>query len=184
MQLRNIVFAACIVTIPCFACDNKDPAPADPNAASSGASSASGNATNSAASNASTAQNDASSKVAPVMASASASASTGAVTTADSALPSDGGIACGMKANPCPLQAWMQKNANTAIQSGDAAKVGLALEQTAALAPSGYPNWQQISNDGAAAGKSGDFVAAKAACRTCHDQYKAKYKTEMRDRKI
>ena len=78
----------------------------------------------------------------------------------------------------------MQKNATPAVQSGDAAKVGAVLEQIAKLGPSGYANWERISKDGAAAGKSGDFAAATAACRTCHEQYKQKYKSEMRDRKI
>lgn len=79
----------------------------------------------------------------------------------------------------------MQKNANPAVQSGDAAKVGAVLEQIGKMTPpAGYPNWEKISADGAAAGKSGDFTAAKASCRTCHDQYKAKYKTDDRGRSI
>jgi hypothetical protein len=78
----------------------------------------------------------------------------------------------------------MQDNANPAVSSGDAAQVGAALEQIAKFAPAGYANWAKIANDGAAAGKGGDLAAAKGACRACHDQYKQKYKTEMRDRKI
>jgi hypothetical protein len=59
-----------------------------------------------------------------------------------------------------------------------------ALEKIATLAPAGYTNWASIAKDGAAAAKGGDLTAAKAACRTCHDQYKQKYKTEMRGRKL
>jgi soluble cytochrome b562 len=54
----------------------------------------------------------------------------------------------------------------------------------AKMAPPGYSNWVSISNDGAKAAKAGNLDAAKASCRTCHDQYKAKYRSEMRDRKI
>ena len=83
------------------------------------------------------------------------------------------------------MQAWMQKNAQPAMQSNDAAKVGAVLEQIAKMTPPGaYPKWEKISIDGAAAGKSGDFGAAKASCRTCHEEYKAKYKADDRARKI
>ena len=59
-----------------------------------------------------------------------------------------------------------------------------ALEQMQKFAPAGYTNWVSISKDGAKAAKAGDLAGAKASCRSCHDQYKNKYKTEMRDRKI
>ncbi len=79
----------------------------------------------------------------------------------------------------------MQKYAQPAMQTNDAAKVGAVLEQIAKMAPPGaYPKWETISADGAAAGKSGDFAAAKASCRTCHDAYKAKYKNDDRARRI
>ncbi len=83
------------------------------------------------------------------------------------------------------MQAWMQKNAQPAMQSNDAAKVGVVLEQIAKMTPPGaYPKWEKISVDGAAAGKSGDYGAAKASCRTCHEEYKSKYKNDDRARKI
>lgn len=53
------------------------------------------------------------------------------------------------------------------------------------LAPgAGYPNWVSISKDGAKAARAGDLDAAKAACRGCHEQYKKKYKVELRQRPI
>ncbi len=78
----------------------------------------------------------------------------------------------------------MQANANPATASGDAAEIAKVLDQIAAFGPPPYPNWASISKDGARAARAGDVPAAKAACRGCHDQYKAKYKAEMRDRKI
>ena len=69
-------------------------------------------------------------------------------------------------------------------QSGMAPALATALEQMQKFAPAGYTNWVSISKDGAKAAKAGDLAGAKASCRSCHDQYKNKYKTEMRDRKI
>jgi cytochrome c553 len=78
----------------------------------------------------------------------------------------------------------MKANANPAVTANDLPALGVALEKIATFAPAGYTNWSSIAKDGAAAAKSGDMSAAKAACRSCHDQYKQKYKTELRGRKI
>lgn len=94
--------------------------------------------------------------------------------------------ACGVKPQPdCPLQAWMKSNTNPAIASNDLPALAIALEKTVSFAPpAGYGNWASISKDGAKAAKAGDMTAAKASCRTCHDQYKAKYKADLRGRKV
>jgi hypothetical protein len=93
--------------------------------------------------------------------------------------------ACGTKPLPdCPLQAWMKANTNPAIASNDLPALAAALDKTATMAPLGYSNWASIAKDGAKAAKAGDMTAAKASCRSCHDQYKTKYKAELRGRKI
>lgn len=98
---------------------------------------------------------------------------------------SSGAGECGTKPLPdCPLQAWMKANMNPPSLSGDTAALGAALEKAAAFAPPGYTNWASISNDGAKAAKAGDLAAAKASCRSCHDQYKKKYQAELRTKKI
>jgi hypothetical protein len=98
---------------------------------------------------------------------------------------SSGPVECGTKPLPdCPLQAWMKTNTNPPVLAGDLPALAAALEKTVAFAPPGYTNWVSIAKDGAAAAKGGDLTAAKASCRTCHDQYKQKYKNEMRARKI
>lgn len=108
-------------------------------------------------------------------ASASAPAASGSAAAAE----------CGTKPLPdCPLQAWMKANTNTAVTTNDLPALATALDKTASFAPAGYTNWATISKDGAKAARAGDMTAAKASCRTCHDQYKQKYKTEMRARKI
>lgn len=92
---------------------------------------------------------------------------------------------CGTKPLPdCPLQAWMKANMNPPVMASDTAKLGEVLEKAAAFAPPGFTNWKSIANDGAKAAKGGDLAAAKASCRSCHDQYKKKYQAEQRTRKI
>ena len=92
---------------------------------------------------------------------------------------------CGTKPLPdCPLQAWMKSNANPPVMTNDVAALEGVLTKIAGMAPAGYTNWATIAKDGAKAAKGGDMAAAKASCKGCHDQYKQKYKTEMRGRKI
>jgi len=116
--------------------------------------------------------------------SATASAATKASASAGTAAaPAE----CGTKPLPdCPLQAWMKANTNPAIAANDLPALATALDKTAGFAPAGYGNWASIAKDGAKAAKAGDMTAAKASCRTCHDQYKDKYKkdTALRARKI
>lgn len=93
--------------------------------------------------------------------------------------------ACGTKPHPdCPLQAWMKDNATPPLLGGDGPALAEALEKTASFAPPGYTNWVSISLDGARAARSLEIEAAKAACRACHDQYKQRYRGEMRDRPL
>ena len=69
-----------------------------------------------------------------------------------------------------------------AAASEDAPALAKNLEYVAAHAPAGMPNWGPIAKAGAAKASAGDVAGAKASCKSCHDQYKAKYKAEMRDR--
>jgi len=111
---------------------------------------------------------------------------TAVASAAGSAAPAaSADAACGTKPHPdCPLQAWMKANANPPVMTSDTAALAGVLDKIAAFAPPGYTNWASISRDGANAARAGDLAAAKASCRGCHDQYKQKYKTEMRARKI
>jgi hypothetical protein len=97
----------------------------------------------------------------------------------------DAGATCGTKPLPdCPLQAWMKQNPNTALNGNDMPALATSLDKLVGFAPAGYTNWASIAKDGAKAANAGDTAAAKASCRSCHDQYKQKYKTEMRTRAI
>jgi hypothetical protein len=98
-----------------------------------------------------------------------------------------GKAACGDKPlPPCPLYSLMKTHASPAIQAPDFDALAEVLQRIAALAPPdpGYPNWASIARDGADAAHAQTLDAVKAACRSCHQQYRAKYKQEMRDRPI
>jgi hypothetical protein len=101
--------------------------------------------------------------------------------------PSPSKATCGDKPlPPCPLYGWMKTHASPAILAPDFDALVEALERIAAFAPadSGYRNWASIARDGADAARIESLDAVKAACRSCHQQYRAKYKQEMRDRPL
>jgi hypothetical protein len=92
-------------------------------------------------------------------------------------------FACGNKGQPtCPTQSWMKANMGPAAASGDGPDLAKGLDYIAAHAPAGMPNWSGIAKGGAAKARAADIDGAKASCKSCHDQYKAKYKAEVRDR--
>jgi hypothetical protein len=91
---------------------------------------------------------------------------------------------CGTKESPCPLQAWMRANMGTALAASDAPALSKALDHAASLSPDPSWTWAKIAKDGAAAAQKGDMAAAKASCKSCHDAYKDKYKTQFRGRPI
>src|SRR5690348_1098204 len=92
--------------------------------------------------------------------------------------------ACGTKENPCPLQKWMRANMGTAAAAEDTAALAKALDKAATFSPDASWTWNKIAADGAAAAKKGDLAGAKASCKSCHDAYKDKYKTQFRAKPV
>jgi hypothetical protein len=78
----------------------------------------------------------------------------------------------------------MKANTSAAMSAEDFDALATALDKVIGFAPSGYGNWASIARDGAAAARVQNLDAVKASCRSCHNQYKNKYKQEMRDRPI
>ena len=90
---------------------------------------------------------------------------------------------CGEKGQkPCPMQGWMKSVMGSAVASGDGERLSKALSAVAAKPVAGFGNWSAIAAAGAAKAASGDIDGAKQACKQCHDAYKFKYQTTMRDR--
>jgi hypothetical protein len=79
----------------------------------------------------------------------------------------------------------MKANTNAAMAASDFPALADALDTIATMAPaSGYPNWVSISRDGARAARAASMTGVKASCRGCHDQYKQKYRSELRSRPV
>jgi hypothetical protein len=95
--------------------------------------------------------------------------------------PPVGCEAPGGNESDCPLRAWMRDNAAKAILAKDFGALEQAFTSIAAMAPAeGFPNWASIAKDGAAATHVLHLDAVKATCRSCHQQYREKYKKERR----
>jgi hypothetical protein len=78
----------------------------------------------------------------------------------------------------------MKANTSAAMNAQDFASLATALDKVVTFAPAGYTNWASISRDGADAARAQSLDGVKASCRGCHNQYKDRYKKEMRDRPI
>jgi hypothetical protein len=72
----------------------------------------------------------------------------------------------------------MKANMNPSVAAADFPALATALDKAATFAPPGYTNWASIAKDGAKAARAQDMTATKASCRTCHEQYKEKFKKD------
>lgn len=96
-----------------------------------------------------------------------------------------GSDGCGDGPAPCPLRTWMKAHAGAAARSGDLQALAAAFDAIDGFAPEvAYATWRSIARDGAAAARRGDAASARAACRGCHEQHRAKYRAELRSREI
>lgn len=80
----------------------------------------------------------------------------------------------------------MKQHMTPAMNAQDFGALADALDQVIAFAPKepGYPNWASIAKDTKTAAKQADVGAVRAGCRGCHEQYRSKYKSELRMRPI
>jgi hypothetical protein len=85
----------------------------------------------------------------------------------------------------------MRQNMSPAMSSGDMAALAIAFEKAAKLAPDPKWNgadpkqhWDAMSKAGIAAAKANDAAAVKAACKSCHEVYKDKYKQQFRTKPL
>lgn len=112
-----------------------------------------------------------------------ASASADPTDEADAPLAGAKTFDCGAKGQkPCPMQKWMKTVMAGASSSGEGARLAEALTYVANHAPPGFATWSALATDGAKKAKADDIDGAKMSCKQCHDQYKKKYKSTLRDR--
>jgi hypothetical protein len=115
----------------------------------------------------------------------------GAASLAAAPVASADDATCGSKENPCPLQKWMRQNMAAANSSGDMAGLAADFDKVAKIAPDpkwngsdAKANWDAIAKAGQAAAKANDAAAVKAACKSCHDAFKDKYKAQFRTKAV
>jgi len=83
-----------------------------------------------------------------------------------------------------PLAVWMRGPATQAVDSGDLESIARAFEQMLPWAPPGYANWSSIARDGSQAARAGSIDGVRAACRGCHSQYEAQYRSTFATRPL
>lgn len=99
-------------------------------------------------------------------------------------------LVCGEKGQPrCPLQAWMEDHLQSALDHEDLPTLAKGLTRAATFVPdpswnSGAQGWATIASGAADAAKRVDMAAVKAACKSCHKAWRAKYKDMFRTRPI
>ena len=99
--------------------------------------------------------------------------------------PAPAPAACGTSDNPCPLQKWMRANMGAPLASGDTAALGKALDHAATLSPDPtWTTWSQFAKQGSTAAAAKDLNGVKASCKSCHDAFKDKYKSQFRARPV
>jgi hypothetical protein len=92
-------------------------------------------------------------------------------------------VACGQENQPdCPLQGWMDQRINTAFTTRNARELAAAFRFLSRIAPAGYADWAGWAEGGAAAATKSDFSLVKRACAGCHNDYRERYRSEMRSR--
>ena len=185
---RSIVVALGLFLVACGG-EKSGGAPASSAAPEASAAPVATDAVNTASTTTAAAAPPSASALAPASASAAVAAATASSTP--SATPAASGSAaagaktydCGAKGQkPCPMQGWMKSVMGGASSSGDGEKLASALSTVASHPPPGFGGWSAIATGGATKAKAGDIDGAKATCKQCHDQYKEKYKSSMRDR--
>lgn len=85
-------------------------------------------------------------------------------------------------ARGCPLFRRMVDKTARLLASGDALAVAKELDAIAELGPKELAAWRSISRDGAQAARDGKLAAVRAACSSCHRQYRAIYIRDHRSR--
>jgi hypothetical protein len=84
----------------------------------------------------------------------------------------------------CPLQHWMDQRMNTAFTTRNVRDLVSAFRFLSKIAPARYQDWVGWAAGGAAAAARSDFQVVKRACTGCHNDYRERYRLELRGRAL
>ena len=104
--------------------------------------------------------------------------------------PAQAVAACGGTGQPkCPLEQWMEDNAQAAAENGDLPRLAEVYTKMAGWAPdpawnTGANSWRGIAEGAATKARAGDMRGARSACKSCHQAWRARYRTEFRGRAV
>lgn len=78
------------------------------------------------------------------------------------------------------LKDLMKTMGGTLASSDDPKALAPLLAKTSAMKPNDadFAGWETIADKGKAAAAEGDLAGAKASCKTCHTQFRDKYKAK------
>jgi len=121
----------------------------------------------------------------------SASALLAAAALVDTPTARAGDTQCGEEGQPmCPLQGWMDKNVQAALEAGKLDELAKLLgEKVPKAVPDkkwndGDQGWSKLAKEGADAAKAGDKKAVMATCKSCHKAWREKYKDAFRTKPL
>jgi hypothetical protein len=81
---------------------------------------------------------------------------------------------------PTPLGTWMKANMGAALAGQDFATLQKNFDLVSTKQPSAdYGDWAKFAKAGSAAAAKSDAAAVKAACGSCHNAYKEKYRKDF-----
>ena len=80
----------------------------------------------------------------------------------------------------CPLQHWMKATLQSYQKANNYDRLARSFDDLAQHAPASYARWADLATEGAAAARKQDVAAVRAACKTCHDEHRARYRRERR----
>jgi hypothetical protein len=66
------------------------------------------------------------------------------------------------------------------LKAGDMERLAGALDELALKEPKGFTGWGETASKAARAARAGDPVSVRAACKSCHEQQRARFRSEMR----
>jgi len=78
----------------------------------------------------------------------------------------------------------MDQQINTFFTTRNARQLAAAFRFLSRIAPPDYPDWAGWAEGGAAAATKSDYSLAKRACAGCHNDYRERYRSEMRSRAL